>query len=77
MLTTEERSQQMKKKSVFEQLAEISYLPLYAKAVTASLELDVYSRLTEKATAKELSSKQGWNEKNTNTFWSSSPKLAS
>jgi len=65
MLTAEERNQQIKKKSVFEQLAEISYLPLFAKAVTASLELDVYSHLTERATAKELSVKLGWNEKNT------------
>lgn len=55
----------MNQTSVFEQLARVSYLPLYAKVVTASLQLDVYSHLTDRTTAKALAGTQGWHEANT------------
>ena len=58
----------MNRKSVFEQLAVIGFLPLYTKVVTASLQLDVYSQLSEKKTAKALAESMGWNEVNTSFF---------
>ncbi|MDD3415019.1 MAG: class I SAM-dependent methyltransferase [Lachnospiraceae bacterium] len=58
----------MNKKTVFEQLAQLSYLPLYEKVLTASLELDVYSHLCEKTTAEILAKKLGWNAANTSYF---------
>ena len=55
----------MNRHSVLEQLSRISFLPLYTKTVTASLQLDIYSHLNEKTTAKSLAEKMGWHEANT------------
>ncbi|HJC22370.1 MAG TPA: ATP-binding cassette domain-containing protein [Candidatus Eisenbergiella merdavium] len=55
----------MNRKSVWEQLTQVAFLPLYTKVVTGSLQLDIYSHLSEKTTAKELAEKMGWNEANT------------
>ena len=58
----------MNKKSVFDQLAQLSFLPLYTKVLTASLQLDVYSHLSADISAKDLAAKLGWNESNTAYF---------
>ena len=52
----------MNKKSVFDQFAQLSFLPLYTKVLTASLPLDVYSHLSADISAKDLAAKLGWNE---------------
>ena len=38
----------MDRKSVWEQLTQVAFLPLYTKVVTGSLQLDIYSHLSEK-----------------------------
>ena len=58
----------MNQKPVFEQLASLSFLPLYTKVVTASLQLDIYSHLSEKTTAKSLAGRLGWHETNSEYF---------
>lgn len=55
----------MNKKSVFEQLTRIGFLPLYTKVVTASLQLDIYSHLCQKTTAEALADQLGWHKTNT------------
>ena len=55
----------MDQKSVWNQLTQLPFLGLYTKLLTAAMELDVFSQLSEKITAKELAKKGGWNEANT------------
>lgn len=55
----------MNQMSVWEQLTKLPYLSLYTKLINGAMQMDVFSHLTEKTTAKELAKKTGWNEANT------------
>lgn len=55
----------MNQKSVWEQLTQLPFLNLYNKLLTSAMEMDVFSSLSEKCTAKELAQKNNWNEANT------------
>ena len=55
----------MDQNSVWNQLTRLPFLSLYTKLVTAAMEMDVFSQLSEKTAAAELARKNGWNEANT------------
>ena len=55
----------MNHQSVWEQLTKLPFLGLYEKLVNSSIELDVFSQLSEPVTSKELAQKMGWHSQNT------------
>ncbi len=55
----------MKELSVFKQLAQLAYLPVYQRLIQGALELDVFSSLNTSRKAEELAEKKGWNCENT------------
>ncbi len=55
----------MKELSVFKQLTQLAYLPVYSKLVSGAMELDVFSHLTQPVSAESLASENGWNPGNT------------
>lgn len=50
---------------VWEQLVRFPFLNLYSRLVHAAMELDVFSHLRARATAKGLADQMGWHEGNT------------
>ena len=55
----------MRELSIWKQLPCLPFLSLYEKVMYSAMQLDVFSSLEEKITAKELAGKKGWNEANT------------
>ncbi len=58
----------MNELSVYEQLAQLPFLPVYSRLIQGAMELDVFSHLTEPAAAQTLAREMGWNEPNTKTL---------
>ncbi len=55
----------MKKLSVYEQLTQLAFLPIYHRLVRAAMELDVFSNLSAPVSAEDLAARKGWNAANT------------
>lgn len=55
----------MKELGVFNQLAQLAYIPIYHKLLSGAIELDLFSQLNTPVTAEELAEKKGWNCSNT------------
>ena len=53
------------KTNIYEQLTALLYLSAYQQLIQGAIELDVFSKLENPVTAKELSQKMNWNESNT------------
>ena len=53
------------KTNIYEQLTALPYLSAYQQLIQGAIELDVFSKLENPVTAKELSQKMNWNESNT------------
>ncbi|MCR5090933.1 MAG: class I SAM-dependent methyltransferase [Oscillospiraceae bacterium] len=55
----------MKEISLYRQLAQLSFLPIYIRLIRGAMELDVFSRLTEQKSAETLAEEASWNTENT------------
>ncbi len=55
----------MKEHGIYEQLAQLAYLPIYFKLLRGAMELNVFSHLTVPVTAEHLARDLGWHEANT------------
>ena len=55
----------MNKQSVWEQLTRLPFLGTYKNLITSAIRMDVFSQLTEPATARAVAEKMGWHEGNT------------
>ena len=58
----------MNELSVYKQLAQLSFLPIYYKLIRGAMELDVFPHLTEPVAAETLAQKMNWNSPNTKTL---------
>ncbi len=57
--------QKMKELSIFKQMTQLAYLPVYHKLLSGAMVLDAFSKLTIPKTAEELAEQEGWNSANT------------
>jgi SAM-dependent methyltransferase len=60
----------MKEIGIWKQLTQLPFLTLYTNLINSAMQMDVFSQLSKKVTAKEVADKMGWNEANTGYFLS-------
>ncbi len=58
----------MNELSVYQQLAQLSFLPVYSRLIRGAMELDVFSHLTEPVAAQTLAREMNWDPPNTKTL---------
>lgn len=50
---------------ILKELVKLPYLSMYVNVMFSAMELDLFSALTEKKTAKKLAAEKGWHDANT------------
>ncbi len=58
----------MNELSIYKQLTQLPFLPVYSRLIRGAMELDVFSHLTEPVTSQILARQMNWNAPNTRTL---------